>query len=219
MRTSYENTRRKITRSTVIPDHANKNHDERRRDIIRSAQQLFETNGIAKTSVQNITDEAGITRSLFYYYFPDKDAVVKTVLEAHVNEFAERISLWGTDHMENDLESTLRSSVQMLREQIFNADAFRRSLQLDSNLYLWERFVKRAVSKIAEEIKNSPMIERMSEFGAGIEYPYETFVMLIYGLLDIMRAEPNIPDEVLMKLIEQTLHLDSTRSMMYQVQK
>ncbi len=214
MTVPYEKSaRRKSAQRTTITDHASKPHDERKTAMIKSAQRLFETHGIAKTSVQNITDEAGITRSLFYYYFPDKDAVIQAVLDTHADEFAERISLWGTCHAGGDLSNALHTSVKMLREQVFNADAFRRSLQLDSNLYLWERFVKRAVSKIAEEIKNSPMIERMNLYSPGIEYTYETLIMLIYGLLDLMRTEPDVTDEVLMKLIEQTLHLDSFGAM------
>ena len=44
---------------------------ERRADIVAAARELYEEQGLSKTSVQDITKRMGVARSLFYQYFPD----------------------------------------------------------------------------------------------------------------------------------------------------
>ena len=51
---------------------------ERRADIVAAARELYEEQGLSKTSVQDITNRMGVARSLFYHYFPDKEAVTGT---------------------------------------------------------------------------------------------------------------------------------------------
>ena len=41
----------------------------RRDAIVEAARQLYEEQGLSRTSVQSITDRVGVTRSLFYHYF------------------------------------------------------------------------------------------------------------------------------------------------------
>ncbi len=64
--------------------------DAKRASIISSARHLFETQGVRKTSVSAITDEAGITRALFYYYFKNKDDVLKCVFSQYEDEAVQR---------------------------------------------------------------------------------------------------------------------------------
>ena len=54
--------------------------------IARAARICFGRKGVAKTSIADITREVDITRELFYYYYPNKDAVVEAVLDGYVGE-------------------------------------------------------------------------------------------------------------------------------------
>ena len=38
-------------------------------EIVLAARKLFETKGVAATTVKDIAEEAGVTRELVYYYF------------------------------------------------------------------------------------------------------------------------------------------------------
>ena len=60
--------------------------EDRRGIIACGARACFERKGVAKTSIADITREVDITRELFYYYFPNKDAVVATVLDSYVED-------------------------------------------------------------------------------------------------------------------------------------
>ena len=50
-------------------------------DIMLAARELYEAQGVAATSMAAIARKAGVTRSLVYYYFPDKQAVTDAVID------------------------------------------------------------------------------------------------------------------------------------------
>ena len=64
--------------------HSMKAPEERRAEIIRAARELYEEQGLAHTSILDITTRVGVTRTLFYHYFPDKDAVTSAVLDDYI---------------------------------------------------------------------------------------------------------------------------------------
>lgn len=49
--------------------------------ILASARRLFAQNGFDAASVQEIAGQAGVNKALIYYYFRDKDALYREVLE------------------------------------------------------------------------------------------------------------------------------------------
>ena len=58
-----------------------KDPDERRRELIASAQKLFYTKGYESTSVSDIVHEAGVAKGTFYYYFDSKQAVLEAMVD------------------------------------------------------------------------------------------------------------------------------------------
>ena len=52
----------------------------KREEIIQAAKKLIIEKGYRKTSVQDITDEAGIAKGSFYTYFKSKDYLMETLL-------------------------------------------------------------------------------------------------------------------------------------------
>lgn len=92
---------------------------EGRRGIITRATRLcFERKGIAKTSIADITREVDITRELFYYYFPNKDAVIVSVIEDYVDEARGLIEKY-LELAENDAESLLVQVMRAFRSWLF----------------------------------------------------------------------------------------------------
>ncbi|HEX3285870.1 MAG TPA: TetR/AcrR family transcriptional regulator [Mycobacterium sp.] len=47
-----------------------------KRDLVQAAMALWRTNGYAKTTVADICRAAGVSRALFYFYFPGKEDVL-----------------------------------------------------------------------------------------------------------------------------------------------
>lgn len=52
-----------------------------RREILRAAERLFATRGIAATSVDRIATEIGLTSGAVYAHFPNKTALIDAVME------------------------------------------------------------------------------------------------------------------------------------------
>lgn len=55
--------------------------DERRSELITTAQQLFYTKGYESTSVSDIVKAVGVAQGTFYYYFDSKQAILEAVVE------------------------------------------------------------------------------------------------------------------------------------------
>ena len=70
----------------------------RRAEIIAAAHELYQERGLSKTSIKDVTERVGVTRTLFYHYFPDKDALTSAVLDAYIDEFEAH----GTDNITVD---------------------------------------------------------------------------------------------------------------------
>ncbi len=55
--------------------------DERRSELVATAQQLFYTKGYERTSVSDIVKEIGVAQGTFYYYYNSKQAILEALVE------------------------------------------------------------------------------------------------------------------------------------------
>ena len=91
------------------------NKFEGRKGIIaRAARRCLERKGVAKTSIADITREVDITRELFYYYFPNKDAVIDAVLDGYVAD-ARVLLTKGIAAVADEPETLLVQTIRILR--------------------------------------------------------------------------------------------------------
>ena len=118
-----------------------KQHAARRCAIVETARELYEEKGLSKTSVQNITDRIGITRTLFYHYFPDKEAVTSAVLDDYIADYLEALHFWNEERRTGDIEHALESVVKLLRLGVFEHDSFRLALASRENSALYLEFL------------------------------------------------------------------------------
>ena len=66
--------------------------DARKAQIIAAARDLYEERGLSHTTVKDITERVGVTRTLFYHYFPDKDAVTSAVIDDYTQDYVEALA-------------------------------------------------------------------------------------------------------------------------------
>jgi AcrR family transcriptional regulator len=180
----------------------------RREEIIAAARELYETKGLGHTTVKDITDYVGVTRSLFYRYFQDKDEITAEVLDAYVDEFIEGLRYWNAQREFGNVEKALEDILRYFRNAILSGDSFRRSLASYENTALYLRFTNCVADRIARYIVNSTVKEYARYHTVEINHVYETFYMLIIGLIALIRTHPDISDETLKDIAAQTLHLD-----------
>ncbi len=69
-----------------------KDYDERRNEIIDTAERLFAIKGYEQCSVNDILTEIGIAKGTFYHYFKSKEEVLDAVINKATDIIAERVS-------------------------------------------------------------------------------------------------------------------------------
>lgn len=195
-------------RTSTGKDGRNVPSTTRQSDIVAAARALYEEQGLSKTSVQDITDRVGVTRSLFYHYFSDKEAVTSAVLDDYVADFVEAMHYWNAQRRTGDIEHALSTVVKLMRLGVFEHDAFRQSLASKENAALYLEFINRVADRVATYIVGTTVRDYGQLHEIKIDHVYETFYMLILGIVGYVRRHPDVDDEVLKDLIAQTLHMD-----------
>ena len=193
-----------------IKGNASAMSDARKKQIIDTARALYETKGLAHTSVKDITDECDIARSLFYHYFPNKQAVTSAVLDDYISDYIDSLVMWNAEREEGNIEQALDSVVRVLRLGVFEGSSFRHALDTSENAALYLEFINRVADKTTRYIIDTTVRDYERLHDIHIEYVYETFYTLILGLCGYIRTHRDVSDEVLKSLIAQTLHMDRT---------
>ena len=69
-----------------------KTKEERRNEIIETAGKLFEEKGYEQTQVQDIVNEIGEAKGLFYYYFKSKDEVMEELADRYADAIIDAVN-------------------------------------------------------------------------------------------------------------------------------
>ncbi|HEV3002318.1 MAG TPA: TetR/AcrR family transcriptional regulator [Solirubrobacteraceae bacterium] len=77
------------------PAYTRLNVDERRRQLLARATELFATHGYDELSMAKLAREAGISKPLLYHYFPSKRDLFEAVLGQAAEEHLRRIATDG----------------------------------------------------------------------------------------------------------------------------
>lgn len=183
-------------------------YEQRRSNIVEAARQLYEERGLSRTSVKDIAERAGITRSLFYHYFPDKQAVTSAVLDDFVEDYIEALSIWNDERMAGEIEQALDGVVRVLRVSVFEGSSFRRALDTRENAALYIEFINRVADRTARYIVDTTVRDYSELHSVSIVHLYETFYILILGICGYIRTHQDVSDDVLKDIIAQSLHME-----------
>lgn len=74
---------RKTSQAPITPKGrqraSNANSDEKRERILKAAEQLFDQQGYANTTIEQIVQALGVTKPFVYYYFRNKQEIFETL--------------------------------------------------------------------------------------------------------------------------------------------
>src|SRR5579864_7723374 len=73
-----------------------------RRLLLEAALELFQKQGYAATSIDDIASNAGTTRPTFYAHFPSRSDLMRALIDEKLNEALERVR--SSDHRSTELE-------------------------------------------------------------------------------------------------------------------
>ena len=184
-----------------------KQPDVRKDEIVAAARALFAERGIAKTSISDVAERAGITRGLVYHYFVDKDTLVDIVLEDYIAELVESIRQWDAEREVGNIDKALADCIALFRRHLQGRDSLGADLPRIENAGLYTRFLDRAVRAMVDCLASTTVEAYARRHRIEIHHVYETFYVLVHGLIGLARSDPDIDDAVLIAIVRQTLRL------------
>jgi AcrR family transcriptional regulator len=87
-----------------------------KRDLVQAAMALWRTTGYAKTTVADICRAAGVSRALFYFYFPAKEDVLFEV--GLLSTRAAQKTVGDLLKRDYDVETVIRQAVRSLERSM-----------------------------------------------------------------------------------------------------
>lgn len=78
---------------------------ESEKKILEAAKKVFEIQGYSGARMQQIADEAGISKASLHYYFRSKENLFERIFDETMSDFMELVSTWNDDseHWEDKL--------------------------------------------------------------------------------------------------------------------
>lgn len=184
-------------------------HDDRRDEIIDAVRAVVAESGISRLSISAVTKRVGCTRSLFYHYFPTKEDALQAALDQSIDAFMAQLTAWNDQRVTGDIEGALNSAAHMLKTLVLQQDdAMPHTVATGGNAGLYATFVHRVADRTARYICQSTVVDFAALHEVRIDHLYETFYVLITGLVMFVRANPDVPEETVKDIIASTLHIE-----------
>ncbi|WP_369828062.1 TetR/AcrR family transcriptional regulator [Mycobacterium sp. 852002-51163_SCH5372311] len=86
--------------------------EKTRRRILDAAAHVFAEHGYVAGTTNRIAEQAGISIGSLYQYFPNKDAILRALMDAHVDTGARLLSERVAEGLPTGLDETLRVFVR-----------------------------------------------------------------------------------------------------------
>ena len=187
------------------PDPSMRASSRKRRDsIINSARELFEIRGYAHTNIQDITQHIDLTRSLFYHYFPDKEAVTQAVIDSYIDEYIVRFkdAIQNTEH--HHIENILANAINAAYYPELSSNNFIIELHDKENAALYGDLLNRAAQRSAdlvlETLEASGLPDELREV-----HTFERYYIFFLGLFNYFHLYQDVSKESIHTLIKRAL--------------
>lgn len=157
-----------------------KNPEERRTELIETAESLFFQKGYEYTAVSDIVKKINVGQGTFYYYFKSKEDILEAVAEKVVAPIAEDVRnlAKGNEDPATKVNSILNSILKTGKSET----GFMKLMHQKGNYLLHDKLVE------ALEARISPIIAEVISTGMeegvfNMSYPKESFILLLSSTL------------------------------------
>lgn len=187
---------------------ARHSHEVRREEILQAVIDVCSAEGIGKLSVSNVTSRVGCARSLFYHYFPSKEVALEAALDYTIDAFIARLRSWNEGRTFGDIEGALDGISHLLKTLVLEMPGISGSITEGGDAVLYTTFVNRVAERCARYICESTVVDFARYHEVLINNVYETFYVLISGLILYIRSHKDVPEPVIKDIIACTLHIE-----------
>lgn len=179
-----------------------KEHDERRKEIITTAEEFFLTKGFNRTTINDILKRIGIAKGTFYHYFVSKEEVLEAVIGQIIDQ---EISRAKEIQQSNDtaLEKLMTFLSQNNQEDTRKEEIVDK-FQMPENALMKQRALEETINQVcpvlAEIIESG---RQQEEFRT--EHPLESIQFLIAGIQTMFdNIEKLSPETIQSRVIAAT---------------
>lgn len=153
--------------------------EERRAEIVETADRLFREHGYAKCSVEMIIREIGVAKGTFYYYFKSKPDILEAIVDKTLAQIVE-----SAKGIADEPSLTAMQKMEALLGNSHIGDDG--SLEVAEMLHLPENRELHELTNIQTVLQLSPILAQIVEQGVGesvfeVEKPLETIQFLFTG--------------------------------------
>ena len=155
-----------------------KEYEERRKEILETAERLFLTKGYTKTTVNDILKEIGIAKGTFYHYFKSKEEVMDEIIMRIIKEDVAKAKVIVSNPNIPVLEKLFRVLIEQSPKSGDVKDKMIEQFHQPNNAEMHQKSLVQSI------IHLSPVLTEVLEQGIeeGIfstSYPQETIELLL----------------------------------------
>ena len=152
--------------------------DLRRRALLDAAAALFVDKGVIATSVEDIATRAGVAKSTFYHYFPDRAAMLEVLRRRYSERFAELVEAAMNDCAADDWDGRLAAWARTTVDEYLATYALHDAIFHDPDVS--QRCV---ISEEGSVVSLAALLRAGSEGGAwSVEEPLTCAAFMFHGL-------------------------------------
>lgn len=157
-----------------------KEYEERRKEILETAERLFLTKGYTKTTVNDILKEIGIAKGTFYHYFKSKEEVMDEIIMRIIKEDVAKAKVIVSNPNIPVLEKLFRVLMEQSPKSGDIKDKMIEQFHQPNNAEMHQKSLVQSI------IHLSPVLTEILEQGIeeGIfstSYPQETIELLLFS--------------------------------------
>ncbi|QPK94169.1 TetR/AcrR family transcriptional regulator [Actinomyces sp. zg-332] len=166
-----------------------RNKENTKINLLSSAKELFIKHGIASTTIENITKNAGYTRGAFYSTFESKDELIQILMH---EEFANLVKAYS----QNLFETTKENTERLDPEQVIELILTKVPLDLDFHIIRTEFYLY--------AIRTPECIQPYKD---AMRYTKNAFSQTLIEYLDKMNLRPTISMSNIIDTIMATINI------------
>jgi len=171
-----------MKRITKVPE-------ERRRELIDTAERLFMEKGYEHTAISDIVKELNIAQGTLYYYFRSKEDILEAVVEKSIAVLEQNVILLTEDEGVDEA-TRLNAAINGILGFVSQRNDFIDFLHQDINAVMHAKLEKATVERIVPIL--SELVAKGNAKGRfNIENPTETVLFLSTSLVYIFH-QPDI---------------------------
>lgn len=157
-----------------------KDPQERKKELIETAESLFGKKGYENTAVSDIVKMINVGQGTFYHYFKSKEDILKAVAEKIVAPIAEDIRNIAKGN--EDSATKVNSILNSILKAGSSETGFMKLMHQKGNYLLHDKLEEALEARISPSIAEV-LSKGMEEGVFNMDYPKESFILLLSSTL------------------------------------